>query len=226
MLTTASKDLLVALVLIAPFVAIYALVFVYPTAQMFLISFTDAPLIGEGNWVWLDNYRRLYKRPDVQESGMEYRLFRADDGHPRDAHFAHDCCWRISPQRQGSGVHPCSVLSSVHPARLGSISDLGLDAELPVRNCHARIRLARHPARPYLQIPHLVHAGRCVGDYMVDGRLLDPAVSCRTSRHSRRNLRSCRARQCLSLDDFPPHNLAAALAGHLSGLNHSAHSAA
>ena len=45
---TARKDILIALALVAPFVAIYALVFVYPTIQMFRISFTDAPLIGAG----------------------------------------------------------------------------------------------------------------------------------------------------------------------------------
>ena len=54
---------MIALVLIAPFVAIYALVFVYPTIQMFRISFTDAPLIGEGKWVGLDNYARLDSDP-------------------------------------------------------------------------------------------------------------------------------------------------------------------
>jgi multiple sugar transport system permease protein len=44
-------------------VAIYALVFVYPTLQMFRISFTDAPLIGEGKWVGLANYERLTREP-------------------------------------------------------------------------------------------------------------------------------------------------------------------
>jgi multiple sugar transport system permease protein len=53
------KIYLVALVLIAPFLAIYLLVFVYPTAQMVRLSFTDAPLIGAGEWVGMDNYTRL-----------------------------------------------------------------------------------------------------------------------------------------------------------------------
>ena len=53
------KEFLVALILIAPFLAIYLLVFIYPTIQMFLISFTDAPLIGEGRWKGLENYTRL-----------------------------------------------------------------------------------------------------------------------------------------------------------------------
>jgi multiple sugar transport system permease protein len=49
----------IALALVAPFVAIYGLVFVYPTIQMFLLSFTDAPLIGKGAWVGVENYARL-----------------------------------------------------------------------------------------------------------------------------------------------------------------------
>ena len=63
MLRNRRKDILIALALIAPFVAIYALVFVYPTIQMFRISFTDAPLIGEGKWVGIDNYARLGRDP-------------------------------------------------------------------------------------------------------------------------------------------------------------------
>jgi multiple sugar transport system permease protein len=53
------KETLTAWVLIAPFVAVYALIFIYPTVQLFLLSFTDAPLIGEGNFVGTDNYERL-----------------------------------------------------------------------------------------------------------------------------------------------------------------------
>lgn len=63
MLRNRRKDLLIALVLVAPFLAIYLLVFVWPTLQMFLISFTDAPLIGPGKWVGIDNYTRLDNDP-------------------------------------------------------------------------------------------------------------------------------------------------------------------
>lgn len=45
--------------LIAPFVAIYALIFIYPTIDMVLLSFQKAPLIGEGKWIGWDNYTRL-----------------------------------------------------------------------------------------------------------------------------------------------------------------------
>jgi multiple sugar transport system permease protein len=63
MLRDRPKEILIALVLIAPFVAIYGLVFVYPTIKMFLVSFTDAPLIGAGEWVGLANYERLTRDP-------------------------------------------------------------------------------------------------------------------------------------------------------------------
>ena len=63
MLKDRRGDILVALVLVAPFLAIYLLAFVYPTVQMLRISFTDAPLIGEGQWVGLDNYMRLDNDP-------------------------------------------------------------------------------------------------------------------------------------------------------------------
>lgn len=63
MLQDRRKNLLVALALIAPFAAIYALAFAYPTIQMFRISFTSAPLIGAGDWVGIENYTRLGKDP-------------------------------------------------------------------------------------------------------------------------------------------------------------------
>ncbi len=53
------KEALVAFTLILPFLSIYALIFVYPTIDMFFLSFSDAPLIGKGEWVGLDNYTRL-----------------------------------------------------------------------------------------------------------------------------------------------------------------------
>jgi len=53
------NEWLVALILIAPFLAVYGLIFVYPTVDMFLLSFTDAPLIGDGDYVGIENYTRL-----------------------------------------------------------------------------------------------------------------------------------------------------------------------
>ena len=51
------------LLLIVPFLAIYGLIFIYPTISMFVLSFTDAPLIGSGSFVGLSNYARLFHDP-------------------------------------------------------------------------------------------------------------------------------------------------------------------
>lgn len=59
MIRNRKKEALVALVLIAPFVASYGLVFIYPTIDLFILSFQKVPLIGEGSWIGLDNYERL-----------------------------------------------------------------------------------------------------------------------------------------------------------------------
>jgi multiple sugar transport system permease protein len=68
MLRNRRRDFLIAAILVAPFVAIYALVFIYPTVQMFLLSFTDAPLIGAGQWVGIENYTRLDNDPRFKTS--------------------------------------------------------------------------------------------------------------------------------------------------------------
>jgi len=59
MIRNTRKEWLIALALIAPFLAIYGLVFIYPTIDMVRLSFTDAPLIGPGEFVGTDNYTRL-----------------------------------------------------------------------------------------------------------------------------------------------------------------------
>ncbi len=59
MIRNKKKEALIALLLIAPFAAIYGLIFVYPTIDMFFLSFQKAPLIGPGEWVGVDNYERL-----------------------------------------------------------------------------------------------------------------------------------------------------------------------
>ncbi|SDH74745.1 carbohydrate ABC transporter permease [Alloyangia pacifica] len=59
MIRNRSRHRLVAYSLILPFVAIFALVFAYPVIEVVRMSFTDAPLIGGGDWVGFDNYARL-----------------------------------------------------------------------------------------------------------------------------------------------------------------------
>jgi len=63
MLRNRRSELLAAFVLILPFVVVYGWMFVYPTIQMVRLSFTDAPLIGEGTYVGFKNYVRMFKDP-------------------------------------------------------------------------------------------------------------------------------------------------------------------
>lgn len=59
MIENRRKKSLIALSMVTPFVLIFATFFLYPLIEMVRISFTDAPLIGEGNWVGLENYAKL-----------------------------------------------------------------------------------------------------------------------------------------------------------------------
>ena len=65
MIRNTRKEALLAFVLIAPFLAIYGLIFVYPTIDMFRLSLTDSPLIALPGAmvenVGLDNYTRLLR---------------------------------------------------------------------------------------------------------------------------------------------------------------------
>jgi multiple sugar transport system permease protein len=55
------SEWLFAAVLVLPFVVIYAVLFVYPTVQMVLLSLQKAPLIGPGTWIGFGNYIQLFK---------------------------------------------------------------------------------------------------------------------------------------------------------------------
>ena len=63
MIRNRRSEVLTALVLIAPFVALYLWMFVYPTYQMVQLSLYNAPLIGPGKWVGFGNYVRMFKDP-------------------------------------------------------------------------------------------------------------------------------------------------------------------
>lgn len=60
MLRSKRSEYAAAAALMAPFVVIYGVLFVYPTVKMVELSVTNAPLIGPGKWVGLDNFWRLY----------------------------------------------------------------------------------------------------------------------------------------------------------------------
>lgn len=60
MLRSRRSEIVTALVLIAPFLVTYGVLFVWPTLQMIGLTFTKAPLIGAGDWIGLKNYERLW----------------------------------------------------------------------------------------------------------------------------------------------------------------------
>jgi multiple sugar transport system permease protein len=59
MLKSKRREIAAAAVLISPFLLIYGVLFIYPTVKMVQLSFTNAPLIGAGEWVGLRNFQRL-----------------------------------------------------------------------------------------------------------------------------------------------------------------------
>jgi len=59
MLKSRKSEILAAIILAGPFVALYAWMFIYPTIQMVHLSFQNAPLIGDGIWAGLKNYTKL-----------------------------------------------------------------------------------------------------------------------------------------------------------------------
>ena len=56
---TRRREALAAMVFVAPFVIAYLVLFIYPTIKLIILSLTDGPLIGSGNWVGIANYIRL-----------------------------------------------------------------------------------------------------------------------------------------------------------------------
>lgn len=55
-----NRETRAAFLLVAPFLFIFSMFFLYPTLKVVMLSFTDAPLIGDGNWVGFANYAKLF----------------------------------------------------------------------------------------------------------------------------------------------------------------------
>ena len=53
------RELRAAGLLTAPFLFVFLIFFLYPTYKVIALSFTDAPLIGDGQWIGLANYAKL-----------------------------------------------------------------------------------------------------------------------------------------------------------------------
>lgn len=54
------REMLSAAALVAPFLVVFTTFFLYPTYKVVVLSFTNAPLIGEGEWVGFANYAKLF----------------------------------------------------------------------------------------------------------------------------------------------------------------------
>ena len=61
MIRSRRNEVFVAYALMAPFIVIYAVLFIYPATKMFMLAFTNAPLIGAGDWVGFNNFERLWR---------------------------------------------------------------------------------------------------------------------------------------------------------------------
>ena len=68
MIRNRRSEILVAYLLVAPFILIYGWMFIYPTIQMVQLSFTSSPLIGTGKWVGIKNYTRMFADPIFRKS--------------------------------------------------------------------------------------------------------------------------------------------------------------
>ena len=44
---------------VAPFVIVFAIFSIYPVLRTLYLSFTDLKILGKGNWIWFDNYKRV-----------------------------------------------------------------------------------------------------------------------------------------------------------------------
>ncbi len=75
MLRNRRNEILVAYILVAPFILIYGWLFIYPTIQMVQMSFTKAPLIGPGEWVGFKNYVRMFKDPTFFKAVLNTAYF-------------------------------------------------------------------------------------------------------------------------------------------------------
>lgn len=56
-----SRELRAAAMLVAPFLFVFVVFFLYPLSRVVVMSFTNSPLIGDGDWVGFANYIKLFK---------------------------------------------------------------------------------------------------------------------------------------------------------------------
>ena len=129
------KNLTVAYSLVAPFVVIFAIFFLYPALTVLQMSFTDAPLIGERQLGRARQLRAALLRDRLfYTSIVEQRLLRPADGDPDHGDRARHRADGQPAEGPAAGPGAGDLLPALHPAGLGRHRDLALDARLPVRH--------------------------------------------------------------------------------------------
>ena len=172
-----AQRILTAAVLMAPFVVIYGVLFVYPTLKMVELAFTNAPLIGPGAWVGFDNFRRLTttgcSRP---RSGTRFISSRSPS-RPSTLLGLVDRARRQPAEGLAAERRARGVLPALHPAGFGRVPHLELDVRQGFRGCAICPRaVERRPA--CFGVPHssLFHAGGRVHHDLVAARIQRAAV--------------------------------------------------
>ena len=124
------------------------------------LSFTNAPLIGAGKWVGLDNYFRLASDRSVFDRRLEHDLLRHPVGHSRHHSGARHRARGQPPEGLDAEHRARGVLPALHPAGVGRLPDLGLDVRQGLRRRPIRHRaLERRPASLGVPDDSAVHAG-------------------------------------------------------------------
>ena len=188
MLKSRRTEILVAAILIAPFVAIYAWMFLYPTFQMVGFSFTNAPLIGSGDWVGTDNYTRLFKDRIFLGAIWNTAYFVLLTVVPGTIAALAIALMVSRLKGWMQSLDPVGLFPALCHADLGGLPDLALDARQPVRRHSGHTGADLRPARQRLAPHSVLHADRGLAHDLVDQRLFDPAVPRRSAQHPARDL--------------------------------------
>ena len=180
---------------------------------MFILSFQNAPLIGDGDWVGLDNYERLPRDRRFETALLEHRLFRAADRGAR-----HRCRARHRAGRYIACPGGCSrvVLALFF---LPYILPVSVVYRIWDWTLNFQFGIAMHlfdvvgiDRVPVFKVTTWFMPAVALRHDLVDLRVLDPAVPGRPAGDPAGDLRGGGARQCQPLDD-----LSAASPGRCSG---------
>ena len=125
MVKSRRNEVVVAYALMTPFIIVYGVIFVWPSIKLFELSFTDAPLIGEGAWVGFKNYWRLQSDRLFSTAIWNTVYFVALSVVPEHAYRARHRARRQPAQGAAAERRARRVLSPLHPAGLGGDSASG-----------------------------------------------------------------------------------------------------